>query len=393
MLVPEGIAKDTSLRTSFYDALTPMRDPADVYDSRHYALVPPEWFIAVSDIKGSTAAVEGGKHADVNFAAAAMIAALNNLCGGTSPYQFGGDGAVALIPPQHAKAARRSLAQVRRFALAEFKLDLRVGLAPITALAERNTEVRVGRYEPQPQSAYAVFLGDGIELMENSVKGRADDALAALAMIGDADDDGQAPDLTGLSCRWTPLKSARGKMVALVIRGPDHGTLHRELTAVAGVPALNAASMEGLQTRWPPKGLLREARARKRKGMLWPMTLRVAIETFVAYLFFKNNWNAGKFNARRYKNELLKGAVDFARSGKTLALVFDCPVDRIDAVQQFLEKRSQRGELQYGMHVSDHAVMTCFVTSTEEKHVHFVDGGDGGYTKAATQLKARLKAG
>jgi hypothetical protein len=212
-------------------------------------------------------------------------------------------------------------------------------------------------------------------------------------MIGDADDDGQAPDLTGLSCRWTPLKSARGKMVALVIRAPDHGTLHRELTATAGVPALNAASMEGLQTRWPPKGLLREARARKRDGWLWPMTLRVAIETFVAYLFFKNNWDAGKFSAQRYKNELVKGAVDFARAGKSLALVFDCPLDRIAAVESYLEERARRGALQYGMHVSDHAVMTCFVTSTEEKHVHFVDGGDGGYTKAATQLKARLHAG
>jgi hypothetical protein len=36
--------------------------------------------------------------------------------------------------------------------------------------------------------------------------------------------------------------------------------------------------------------------------------------------------------------------------------------------------------------------MTCLVTSrADNEHVHFVDGGDGGYTKAATQLKARLK--
>ena len=84
---------------TFYDTLTPMREPGQVYDSGNYVEVPTSWYLAVSDIKGSTQAVETGQHADVNFAAAAMIAALNNLCGGAIPYQFGGDGATALIPP------------------------------------------------------------------------------------------------------------------------------------------------------------------------------------------------------------------------------------------------------------------------------------------------------
>ncbi len=376
---------------SFYDTLTPMREPGQVFDSRHYGPVPESWYLAVSDIKGSTAAVETGQHSDVNFAAAAMIAVLNNLCGSIH-YQFGGDGAVALVPPQHAKTARKALAQVRRFASKEFKLDLRVGLAPLTALASRGTEVLVGRYEPAPCSAYAVFLGNGVDLMESSVKGRGDDSLATLAMIGDADDDGEAPDLTGLSCRWTPLRSARGKMVALVMRGPDYGALHMELTKLAGVPALNAASLESLQARWPPKGLIREAKARKRNRSLSLMTLLVGLETFVAYIFVKYKLRLGKFSAEQYRRDVLRGAVDFARSGENLALVFDCPTDKIEVIREYLEARCARGELHYGMHISDHAVMTCLVTSaTDDKHVHFVDGGDGGYTKAATQLKTRLK--
>ncbi len=376
---------------SFYDTLAPMREPGQVFDSRHYAAVPEDWYLAVSDIKGSTAAVETGQHSDVNFAAAAMIAALNNLCGGI-PYQFGGDGAVALVPPQHAEAARRSLAQVRRFAAQEFKLDLRVGIAPLTAITKRGKEVLVARYQPAPSSAYAVFLGDGIDLMESAVKGRGDDSLAALAMIGDADDDGTPPDLTGLSCRWTPLQSARGKMVALVMRGPDHGALHMELTKLAGVPALNAASLESLQARWPPKGLIREAKARKRNKSLALSTILVGLETFVAYIFVKYKLRLGKFSAEQYRRDVLRGAVDFARAGQNLALVFDCPADRIEVIRDYLQTRRTRGELQYGMHISDHAVMTCLVTSaTDDKHVHFVDGGDGGYTAAATQLKARLK--
>ena len=377
---------------SFYDTLTPMREPGEVFDSRHYVPVPDTWYLAVSDIKGSTAAVATGQHSNVNFAAAAMIAALNNLCG-EIPYQFGGDGAVALVPPEHAQAARTALAQTRRFAAQEFKLDLRVGLAPLHTLTSRGLAVLVGRYQPSSCGAYAVFLGDGIEVMESSVKGRGDDSLEALAIIGDADDDGQPPDLTGLSCRWSPLKSARGKMVALVLRCADHGALHAELTKLAGVPALNAASLENLQSRWPPKGLIREAKARRRGKSLFLTALQVALDTFVAYVFFKFDLRSGKFSAEKYRNELQEGAVDFARSGITLALVFDCPADRIGVIQDYLEARTRQGQFHYGMHVSDHAVMTCLVMSAADgKHVHFVDGGDGGYTKAATQMKDRLRA-
>ena len=250
----------------------------------------------------------------------------------------------------------------------------------------------MGRYQPSSCGAYAVFLGDGIELMESSIKGRADNTLMALAVIGETDDDGQPPDLTGLSCRWSPLKSARGKMVALVLRCADHGALHAELTKLAGVPALNAASLENLQSRWPPKGLIREAKARRRGKSLVLTAAQVAWDTLIAYIFFKFKLTAGKFSAERYRDELQRGAVDFARTGITLALVFDCPADRIDAIRGYLEARSGEGEFHYGMHISDHAVMTCLVMSAEDgKHVHFVDGGDGGYTKAATQMKGRLR--
>jgi hypothetical protein len=37
--------------------------------------------------------------------------------------------------------------------------------------------------------------------------------------------------------------------------------------------------------------------------------------------------------------------------------------------------------------------MTCLVFSLEEsRHVHFVDGADGGYALAALQLKAQLRS-
>ncbi len=376
-------------RTSFYDTLAPIRSAAGALEEGHYVPAPSHWWLAFSDIRGSTDAVAAGRHADVNFAAAAMIAALVNLCGAI-PYQFGGDGAVALVPPEDAAAARQVLARTRGFAARAFGLDLRIAMVQVAALAERGAAVLVGRYEPSPGSAYAVFRGGGIDLMERAAKGRGDPALAALAAIGDAEDDGAAPDLTGLSCRWTPVKAARGRMVALVLRCADHGAVHAALARIAGVPSLNAVSPGALKPRWPPKGLLREAQARRGSRPLALVTVAIALETLFAYVVMRFRLRLGSFDATRYIGEVEAGAVDFARADESLSVVFDCPAGRVDAVRAYLDERAQSGTLRYGMHVSDHAVMTCLVVSpTDGRHTHFVDGGDGGYTRAATRLKAQ----
>ena len=373
----------------FYQNLKPIRTPTEVFDPAGYTQAPADWLIAVSDIQGSTAAVNAGNHSDVNFAAAAMIASLTNLCG-SIPYQFGGDGAVALVPPEFEGGVRKALAQTRSFAAREFKLKLRIGLVSVRALLERNAAVLVGRYEPSPGNAYAVFLGDGVEQLERAIKERGDPSLLALADIGRTEDEDGAPDLTGLSCRWTPLRSAHGKMVSLVVRGADHGELHARLAKIAGVEALNAASIANLDVRWPPKGMMREAKARRHGASLLRMALKVAYETLLAFVVIRFRLKVGRFDTNRYKEEIVQNAVNFARSGENLCLVFDCPEDRIEALRAYLDDRTNRGELTYGLHISDHAVMTCLVASADDnKHVHFIDGGDGGYTAAATQLKAR----
>jgi hypothetical protein len=43
----------------------------------------------------------------------------------------------------------------------------------------------------------------------------------------------------------------------------------------------------------------------------------------------------------------------------------------------------------YGLHVTDHALMTCLVFNYSGKHLHFIDGADGGLFLAAKQFKER----
>ena len=58
----------------------------------------------------------------------------------------------------------------------------------------------------------------------------------------------------------------------------------------------------------------------------------------------------------------------------------------------FLDERYTRGELAWGLHVSDRAVMTCLVVHRMGRQVHFVDGAEGGYTAAAEGFKRRFKS-
>ena len=63
-----------------------------------------------------------------------------------------------------------------------------------------------------------------------------------------------------------------------------------------------------------------------------------------------------------------------------------------ELLETALNELEQNNEIHYGLFVSKESVMSCYVRSMDNNHVHFVDGSDGGYTKAAGVLKEKLAA-
>ena len=41
--------------------------------------------------------------------------------------------------------------------------------------------------------------------------------------------------------------------------------------------------------------------------------------------------------------------------------------------------------------ISRESVMTCYIENRNAKHIHFVDGADGGYTEAAKEIKILIQ--
>jgi hypothetical protein len=377
--------------SSFFARLPALRSAAETFEATRYAAAPDGWALVVTDVVDSTLAIERGEHKTVNFVAALAIGALKNLCAPTSiPFLFGGDGAVVMVPPEYAEPARRELARVRGLAEREFGLALRVGSARVGDLRRFGTDVRVGRYEPSSGNCFGVFSGGGVGVLEAALRGRGEPELIELAAIPASLDDGAPVDLTGLSCRWDALQSRRGKMVTLIIQGAaDAGAIHAAVMRLAeqdGDP--RPVRLDTLRTRWPPKGFMLEARARRRGGSLWRSALIVLRDTLLGWLVFVTGRRVRSIDPALYRLEVTTNT-DFCKHDETLCFVIDCALGRIDAIEQYLRERAADGAFRYGIDIADTALMTCLVTSTADSlHVHFVDGGGGGYTNAAKKLKA-----
>jgi hypothetical protein len=391
-------ATEHARRTSgFFAGLPLMATPHDTFDPSRYRQAPDEWEVAVTDIVDSTDAIAKGRHKTVNFVAAMGIAALRNLCAPTRlPFLFGGDGAVVMVPPEYAERARVELARVRGTAAREFQMTLRAGLVPVRELRRFGKDVFVGRFEPTPGNSFGVFLGGGVGLLEASIRGRGNADLAARAEVPDALDDGAPVDLEGLSCRWDTLHSTRGAMVTLILQGAaDLTEVYANVMSLAGPESqTRPVRQDTLRARWPPGGFLLEARARRRGGSLLAWGARVLLETLLARLVLSRAKPIGNFDPQRYRNEVITNT-DFCKHDETVCFVIDCPPLAVEAIRKYMDDASLAQGFRYGIHVSETALMTCLVTSaTDSLHVHFVDGGAGGYTSASQSLKrAALGAG
>ncbi len=384
----------------FFDSLPALRHARDTFDAAHFSAAPDDWALAVTDIVDSTGAIAAGRHKTVNFVAAMAIAAAKNLCAPQSiPFLFGGDGAVLMVPPQHLDATRQALARVRGTAAREQGLTLRVGLAPVGDLRRFGCDVRVARFEPTPGNSFGVFNGGGVGVLEDAVRGRAWPQLGALAAVSESLDDGAAADLTGLSCRWAPLQSMRGKMLTLIVQGAaDPGAVYAQVLRLAGQadPGGNGDTWRpvqpgNLRALWPPRNFMLEARARCAGGFLPWWAVRVLAETLLAKVVIARGKPVGGFDPQHYAAEIASNT-DFCRHDQTLCFVIDCALEQIDAIAAYVADCAAAQGFRFGMDVADTALMTCLVTSaTDGQHVHFVDGGNGGYTNASKKLKAAAR--
>ncbi|HMY11875.1 MAG TPA: DUF3095 family protein, partial [Turneriella sp.] len=156
---------------TFYRHLTPADSLATAFDDKNTVPLPDDWYIVITDIVGSTAAIGAGRYKDVNTAGGLAAMALSNAFGTLEfPFIFGGDGTTFLLPPEIRDAVAEILADTARKVKEFFSLDLRVGIVPAREVYAKKQNIRVGKIRVSPHYVQAVITGDGIDYAERLVK-------------------------------------------------------------------------------------------------------------------------------------------------------------------------------------------------------------------------------
>lgn len=366
----------------------------EVADPAVYQPLPDDWALAMADVVSSTAAIAEGRYKQVNMAGAAVISAVLNAVGIKSlPFVFGGDGAFIAVPPVAQAAARAALADVGAWVFEEMQLNLRTALVPMSAIRAAGHDVRAARFQASTQVGYAMFAGGGASWAEVRMK------QGAFAVPRSP--PGARPDLTGLSCRWNPVATRNGQIVSLIVvpgaAGYDaafRGFVDEVLALAAeGARQGNPVPDGGPPLKLSLSGVEAEARL---AGGWWArvkVRLGVLVQAGLVIVLHRTGRTLGGFDAREYVRDIEMNA-DFRKFDDGLKMTIDVTDDQLARIEAMLSAASAAGLCRYGLHSQKSALMTCIVpTPMTRDHMHFVDGGAGGYAEAAKRMKAGAESG
>jgi hypothetical protein len=382
---------------AFYDELEPFhRFVEEVFEPRFYAPLPSDWIVVVADITSSSQAVAEGRYKQVNYLGTACIVAVNNaLDGMTVPTVFGGDGATVAVPASLRDKVVTALIATQRWGREVFDLALRVGVVPVAELERRGACIEVGKLEFSPGNTMAMFRGAGFDLADDIIK--TDDGSQGYLVTVD-NERLSRPDLSNLWCRWAPIEPEHGVMLCLILGARTDVTAESDdvyrqaLTRIDSVVRLSSAAASPVKAdrfhmRLRMAAVAKEVASRRGPWLArWPPVL---LTHAAQVLLFRFNLRIPNFDPTNYKREITVNA-DFRKVIGKLRLIIDCGAQQADAIEAALAELTAAGKLNFGSHRASHAIMTCVTPDpTNNDHVHYIDGAEGGLWSAADALKRR----
>lgn len=381
--------------TSYFDRLAILDSFLDILVPETYTALPDGWWVAMSDVTGSTAAIDAGRYKEVNALGAITIMAVLNLVGSFRiPFMFGGDGALVCIPPDLYESTRKALAGVRQIARTEFALDLRIGMVPIADIRSKGADIGVARLRISDYFEQPVFNGAGVALAEAWVKDGTEPNPYLVMDAGRMDD----ADMTGLECRWQHIPSRKDEIVALIVESESTSEYEDVIRTIGDI--------YGSDEHWKPidETLLRftvdleklsvENRIRNAgKSLLTRLRYygHLLVMNAVGASLMKRNVRTQTTDWGAYKRDLSQNT-DFKKFDGVIRLVMSGTAAQRERLEEWLSIRYSQRRLVYGLNSSPSAMITCLLFGYMKNHIHFVDGSAGGYTKAAAALKRRKRA-
>ena len=357
-----------------------------------FSSVPKNWYILVSDIQGSSNAVAEGKHTDVNLTATgSIIAVLNALKKIDSslriPYFFGGDGATFIVPPSIIDALMAVLTDYSLHIKRTLKLDLRVGSLLVDEVYQQKYTLRISKLKINNYLTTPVILGNGLKYAESKIK-------EEFTKDDDLSDKEVLVDLEGMECRWDEIyPSGNDKKVVCLLIGATSETKQAEIFneimnevdyIFGNLNKRNPITMKNLKLK-PTLEKIRKEMHTRIGVFKSTYLLNNWLITFFGQYYFKY-FKAGKLYLYRVTQLsdtiMLDGSINTVISGDE---------KQLGRLRFFLDTLETEKKIIYGLHKTYASVMSCYVEDREKKHIHFVDGTEGGYTTASVEYKIKLR--
>jgi len=387
---------------AFYAELPVLDNFLDITNSRSSKPVPSDWYVVITDIVGSTKAIESGKYKVVNLIGACSIVAVLNVAGKLKiPYIFGGDGAAILIPPSLFVKTKQALLATRHRARTEFDMELRVGAVPVSDVIAANYELKIAKVKVSENYYQAAFAGEGLSYATELIK---HPETASLYNYYEDPRFDIKVDFSGLECRWQDIPSKHSETVSLIVKAlsEDNEVNNRvyrdvikKIHSIYGrEDTLHPIAKKYLRLAFSYKFLGAETRLRAKTNKFWHKLLyfqKIRLENILGWLLMKFAIKLQDVNWGTYK-ETVMAATDYKKFDDMLRMVISGNREQREKLSRYLEKNYKNGKLVYGLHTSERVLMTCLVFERNGRQVHFVDGADGGYAVAAKSMKQRLNS-
>lgn len=384
----------------FYSQLPALADFWEITNSSNYVSVPPDWQVIVTDIIGSTKAIESGRYKEVNLIGACSIVAILNITTNFEvPFVFGGDGSSLLIPPSLLPQAQQALLATKNLAKQEFKLDLRVGIVPVSIINKNGYDIKITKVKISEVYQQAIFTSYGLTHATDLVKNLN---YADMYLVKEQEVQPEA-DFSGLECRWQDIPSQHGEIVSILvlattIKEREANDIYKEvlnkISEIYGQEVdFHPIPVANLKRTFDERKLMQEAKVRSPVGnwlkQQWYLS-KIKLENYLGA--FSTNFKLKDSDMDSGENQnIFLDSTDYKKFDDILRMVIAGNSEQRQQLANYLETQYQKGKLAYGIHNSDRAIVTCLVFEPNGRQVHFVDGADGGYALAAKAMKKRMQ--
>ena len=353
----------------------------------NFSEVPASWYVISTDIKNSTQAIAQGKHQVINLVATGCIIASMNLAakaGINIPFFFGGDGASLIVPQTLLKQTMSALAKHQDNAKESFGLELRVGQLSVAKIYHQNQQLRIAKLKRCEELDVPVVMGNGLQYAERLLKEES--------QVQETTDETALLDLSGMECRWDQVSPPNDtfEVVSLLVlvRSTDKQArtfkqVLDKIDEIYGSPKhRNPISEQKLKLKASPARLGLETKV-KFGTTSFKYLIANWLRTLIGKPYIKYHQDG-----RYYAKKLVEMSDTLVLDGK-INTVISGTVEQRKQLVQFLDEMEQRGDIEFGWFASKSSIMSCYVRDRQDRHIHFVDGADGGYTKAAGMLKSK----